>query len=115
MTEPVERFADIIPDPIWMTKVKAWKTIIKGTCPFKAGAGGLYCLWVGQSCCYQRCPRRIFEEGQVDPKLTEQYLDNQVQNRMTSMDKTVENMKKTVQQCQHILKEIREEKEKIIA
>ena len=111
----IERIADIIPDPLWMSKVKAWKLIIRGTCGFKAGNGGLYCLWVGVPCSYQGCPRRIFEEGVIDPDKTSNYETKEVERRMVNLDKNLNSMKNIVREASEILKELKIEKAKVCA
>ncbi len=115
-TEAVtERIKDFMPDPTWMSKVKAWKLIIRQTCPFKGGNGGLYCLWVGHSCSYQGCPRRIFEEGAVDKGLVDNYESAEVDRRMKNLDKSLNSMKNIVREASGILKELKEEKAKVSA
>jgi hypothetical protein len=51
--------------PLWEKKFKSWQSLIWKGCPAKAGPGGRFCVWVGTTCHYNGCPRRIFEEVAV--------------------------------------------------
>ena len=109
----VERLADIIKDPVWMSKVKTWKSVVRETCPFKDGGRGLYCVWIGLNCSYNGCPRRIFEEGFIDPGRVEGYESEKIEKRIATMDKMLNSMNNIVKRANKTLLEIEEEKAKL--